>query len=127
MQELGAGKRWLRSFRGLIFFWLPLCLLGTFLYLELLRKFSELAPLAPAIAERPVKLSSLVMCPTATSLSNTHRAACWPSCHRPSSPPIRRTSQPFSPRRWRSSSWQPLCSRRVLLASSLAGGGHYRR
>src|SRR5215203_5053795 len=44
MQELGAGKRWLRSFRGLIFFWLPLCLLGTFLYLELLRKFSELPP-----------------------------------------------------------------------------------
>src|SRR5215216_1481396 len=52
MQELGAGKRWLRSFRGLIFFWLPLCLLGTYLYLELLRKFSELAPLAPAIAEK---------------------------------------------------------------------------
>src|SRR5215213_7726713 len=52
MQELGAGKRWLRSFRGPIFFWLPLCLLGTYLYLELLRKFSELAPLAPAIAEK---------------------------------------------------------------------------
>src|SRR5215203_3056130 len=52
MQELGAGKRWLRSFRGPIFFWLPLCLLGTYLYLELLRKFSELAPVAPAIAEK---------------------------------------------------------------------------
>ena len=52
MQEQGAGKRWLRSFRGPIFFWLPLCLLGTYLYLELLRKFSELAPLAPAIAEK---------------------------------------------------------------------------
>src|SRR5215211_9136536 len=46
-EEQGAGKRWLRSFRGPrgpIFFWLPLCLLGTYLYLELLRKFSALSP-----------------------------------------------------------------------------------
>jgi hypothetical protein len=45
MQEQGAGKRrWLRSFRGPIFFWLPLCLLGTYLYLGLMRKFSGLSP-----------------------------------------------------------------------------------
>ena len=44
MQEQGAGKRWLRSFSGPILFWLPLCLLGTYLYLGLLRKFSELSP-----------------------------------------------------------------------------------
>jgi hypothetical protein len=44
-QELGAGKRWLRSFMGPIFFWLPLCLLGTYLYLGLLRQFSRLSPI----------------------------------------------------------------------------------
>jgi hypothetical protein len=41
-EEHGAGKRWIRSFRGPIFFWVPLCLLGTYLYFGLLRKFSEL-------------------------------------------------------------------------------------
>src|SRR5215212_9656806 len=41
-EEQGAGKRWIRSFRGPIFFWVPLCLLGTYLYFGLLRKFSEL-------------------------------------------------------------------------------------
>src|SRR5215218_4676347 len=55
-EEQDAGKRWwLRSFRGPIFFWLPLGLLGTYLYLGLLRKISGLSPDYPEnSADKPI-------------------------------------------------------------------------
>lgn len=43
-RDSGAGERRLRYSMGPVFFWLPLCLLATYLYLELLRKFSGLSP-----------------------------------------------------------------------------------
>ena len=43
MRDQGPGKRPPR-FPGAVFFWAPLCLLGAYLYLELMERFSGLAP-----------------------------------------------------------------------------------
>lgn len=43
-QDRGANKGPLRWFYSTAFFWLSLCLLGVFLYWELMRRFAGLPP-----------------------------------------------------------------------------------